>query len=96
MSYQKRNWKIARPSLSKGARGCNKPSTETRAEKLARKERQRAKFHAAAQDWDRITRIMAGTHTNRHGLTRDRHTHLPHEGEREVARRLRQSARASA
>lgn len=96
MSYQKRNWKMPRQSLAKGARGCNAPSTETRAEKLARKEQARERMHGPAQDYDRITRIMAGTRTLKDGRRVDRHKDLPHEGEREVARRLRQQARAEA
>ncbi len=97
MSYQK---KRSHPTtLTKGARGCNKPSTETRAEKLARKAATRERFHVAAQDHDRITAIMAGTHWTKplhlsdgrfiHSRKVDRHEYLPHQSERERARRLR-------
>lgn len=108
MSYQKK-----RPirdrlnpnfTLSKGARGCNKPSTESRAEKLARKAAMRDQFHAAAQDHDRVTAILAGTHYTRERRLWDgrviaprkvdRHQYLPHQSDREMARHLRRAGAA--
>lgn len=93
MSYQKTKWKFPRKSLAKGSRGCNAPSTETRAEKLARKAAQRERFHAAAQDHDRITRIMAGERWVA-GRKVDTHQYLPHQSDREIARRQRRAATA--
>lgn len=87
MSYQKTKFKIARTSLAKGTGGINPPSTETRGEKLARKADFRERFHAGANDHDRITAIMAGTRWVR-GKKVDRHQYLPHQSDREIARRL--------
>lgn len=87
MSYQKTKFKIARTSLAKGTGGINPASTETRAAKLARKANFRERFHAGASDWDRVTAIMAGTRWV-HGKKVDRHEYLPHQGEREIARRM--------
>ena len=92
MSYQKTKFKFPRKSLANGVRGCNKPSAETRAEKLARKAAMRDRLHGPANDHDRVTAFMAGEYIDRRGIKRDRHAYLPHNGEREIARRM---ARAS-
>lgn len=88
MSFQKkrpiRDRLNPKPKSSRSI--VNPPSTETRAEKLARKAHMRAQFHAAVSDnYERTEAIMAGTRWIR-GRKVDRHNSLPHFGPKENAR----------
>lgn len=88
MSYQKKRTNPT--TLKKGARGCNhNANPETRMQKLFRKEVRREEFWLKNHDnLNRIEAIMAGTCWVR-GKKVDTHQYLPHQSDREIARRTR-------